>query len=182
MNPERRRLRRGETVETCSPATEQEGGPRSRGRPLGRCHTLDPGEETPAPPAGHDPQESEPDQTDATPPHQQPHVDDANSSLEAGSAHPDSSPTPATADTPASPRPPEVHAADEHAADLCPLEGATDVLWEQEGERCATEPAERQQRHNNSGGKVSLLWRTEAKLEANLTLELERRKSFPSAF
>lgn len=128
MNPDRRRLRRGETVETCSPAAGHEGGPRVRGRPLGRCHTLDPGDETPVPPAGHAPQENGPDQTDTTPDLQH-HVDsDAHSSLEGGSAHPDSPPIPATADTPASLSPPDAHAANEHTADLCPSGGATDVL------------------------------------------------------
>lgn len=134
MNPDRRRLRRGETVETCSPAAGPEGGHRVRGRPLGRCHTLDPGEETPAPPAGRAPQESGPDQTDAahapaTPPHLPRHVDgDTHSALEGGSAPSDSPPTPPTADAPASPSPPDGHAANEHATDLCPSEGATDVL------------------------------------------------------
>lgn len=129
MNPERRRLRRGETVETCSPAAGHEGKPRARGRPLGRCHTVDPGEETSAPSAGHTPLESEPDQTDATSPKIQSHVDsDTHPSFEGGYVHLDSPPISATADTPASPRPADAHTVNEDAADLCPSEGATDVL------------------------------------------------------
>lgn len=118
MNPERRRLPRGETVETCSPAPVHKDEPRVRGRPLGRCHTLDPGEETP----DHAPQEIGPDLT-------QRDVDsDTHSSLEDGLAQPDSPPTPEPCDTPASPRLLDAHTVDEHAADLCPLEGAADVL------------------------------------------------------
>ncbi|XP_070828614.1 ankyrin repeat domain-containing protein 27 [Chaetodon trifascialis] len=48
VSPDRRRLRRGETVEVSSPSASLDAGPRPRGRPLGRCHTLDSGEETPA--------------------------------------------------------------------------------------------------------------------------------------
>lgn len=47
MSSDRRRLRRGETVEVCSPSAGLGTGPRLRERPLGRCHTLDSGEETP---------------------------------------------------------------------------------------------------------------------------------------
>ncbi|KAM9351968.1 ankyrin repeat domain-containing protein 27 [Symphorus nematophorus] len=46
VSPDRRRLRRGETVEVSSPAVSLDAGPRLRGRPLGRCHTLDSGEQT----------------------------------------------------------------------------------------------------------------------------------------
>ncbi|XP_054476573.1 ankyrin repeat domain-containing protein 27 [Anoplopoma fimbria] len=46
-NPERRRLRRGETVEVSSPSASLDAGPRLRERPLGRCHTLDSGEQMP---------------------------------------------------------------------------------------------------------------------------------------
>ncbi|KAM8892454.1 ankyrin repeat domain-containing protein 27 [Spinachia spinachia] len=46
-DPNRRRLRRGETVEVGSPSASVEAGPRPRERPLGRCHTLDPGGWTP---------------------------------------------------------------------------------------------------------------------------------------
>ncbi len=49
MNPDRRRLRRGETVEVSSPSSSLDIGPRLRERPLGRCHTLDSGEPTPEP-------------------------------------------------------------------------------------------------------------------------------------
>ncbi|XP_037306293.2 ankyrin repeat domain-containing protein 27 isoform X2 [Pungitius pungitius] len=53
-DPDRRRLRRGETVEVSSPSASVEAGPRLRERPLGRCHTLDPGGWTPeAAPTGH---------------------------------------------------------------------------------------------------------------------------------
>lgn len=48
VSPERRRLRRGETVEVSSPSASLEAGPRLRERPLGRCHTLDSGERTEA--------------------------------------------------------------------------------------------------------------------------------------
>ncbi|KAM7415280.1 hypothetical protein PAMA_019889 [Pampus argenteus] len=44
VNPDRRRLRRGETVEVSSPSGSLAAGPRLRERPLGRCHTLDSGE------------------------------------------------------------------------------------------------------------------------------------------
>lgn len=44
-NPDRRRLRRGETVEVSSPSASLDTGPWQRGRPLGRCHTLDSGEQ-----------------------------------------------------------------------------------------------------------------------------------------
>lgn len=48
MNPDRRRLRRGETVEVSSPASAGlDPAPRLRERPLGRCHTLDSGERAP---------------------------------------------------------------------------------------------------------------------------------------
>ncbi|XP_023256769.1 inversin-like [Seriola lalandi dorsalis] len=47
VNPDRRRLRRGETVEVSSPSGSLESGPRLRERPLGRCHTLDSGERAP---------------------------------------------------------------------------------------------------------------------------------------
>ncbi|CAK6977928.1 LOW QUALITY PROTEIN: ankyrin repeat domain-containing protein 27%2C partial [Scomber scombrus] len=47
VNPERRRLRRGETVEVSSPSGSLFSGPRLRERPLGRCHTLDSGEHAP---------------------------------------------------------------------------------------------------------------------------------------
>lgn len=48
MNPERRRLRRGETVEVSSPSSAGlDPAPRLRERPLGRCHTLDSGERAP---------------------------------------------------------------------------------------------------------------------------------------
>ncbi|KAM4619223.1 ankyrin repeat domain-containing protein 27 isoform 2-T2 [Polymixia lowei] len=42
VNVERRRLRRGETVETIGPSGSPNAGPRARHRPLSRCHTLDP--------------------------------------------------------------------------------------------------------------------------------------------
>lgn len=41
VNPERRRLRRGETVEVSSPSGSLEAGPRLKERPLARWHTLD---------------------------------------------------------------------------------------------------------------------------------------------
>lgn len=132
MNPDRRRLRRGETVETCSPVAGPEGGPGARGRPLGRCHTLDPGEETAGvsvgPPAGHAPQESGPDQTDAVhapamPPHLPRHI-----GSETHCTPPDPLLTTPTADTPASPCPTDGHTAGERATDLYPSEGATAVL------------------------------------------------------
>ncbi|XP_029288904.1 ankyrin repeat domain-containing protein 27 isoform X2 [Cottoperca gobio] len=77
-NPDRRRLRRGETVEVSSPSASLHAGPRLRERPLGRCHTLDSGEQTLQPPepahtpnaTEHTPQES--DQTDDT------HTDDTH--------------------------------------------------------------------------------------------------------
>ncbi|XP_071316548.1 ankyrin repeat domain-containing protein 27 [Trachinotus anak] len=47
VNPDRRRLRRGETVEVSSPSGGLDSGPRLRERPLGRCHTLDSGERAP---------------------------------------------------------------------------------------------------------------------------------------
>ncbi|XP_060933096.1 ankyrin repeat domain-containing protein 27 [Limanda limanda] len=45
-NPDRRKLRRGETVEGSSPSGSCDPGPRRGERPLGRCHTLDSGETT----------------------------------------------------------------------------------------------------------------------------------------
>ncbi|XP_039989970.1 ankyrin repeat domain-containing protein 27 isoform X2 [Xiphias gladius] len=67
-NPDRRRLRRGETVEVSSPSGSLDAWPRLRERPLGRCHTLDSGDRlesthTPNTPK-HAPEES--DQTDDT--------------------------------------------------------------------------------------------------------------------
>uniref|UniRef100_A0A3Q1FBW1 Ankyrin repeat domain 27 (VPS9 domain) n=1 Tax=Acanthochromis polyacanthus TaxID=80966 RepID=A0A3Q1FBW1_9TELE len=50
MNPDRRRLRRGETVEVSSPSGSLDAGPRQKERPLVRCHTLDSGVPTPEPP------------------------------------------------------------------------------------------------------------------------------------
>ncbi|XP_047189115.1 ankyrin repeat domain-containing protein 27 isoform X2 [Scophthalmus maximus] len=47
VNPDRRRLRRGETVEVSSPSGSLHAGPRRGERPLGRCHTLDSGERSP---------------------------------------------------------------------------------------------------------------------------------------
>ncbi|KAK2842824.1 hypothetical protein Q5P01_013024 [Channa striata] len=46
VNPDRWRLRRGETLEVCSPSGNLDAGPRIRERPLGRCHTLDSGADT----------------------------------------------------------------------------------------------------------------------------------------
>ncbi len=43
-------MRRGETVEVSSPSASLNAGPRLRERPLGRCHTLDSGEQTPEQP------------------------------------------------------------------------------------------------------------------------------------
>uniref|UniRef100_A0A665T288 VPS9 domain-containing protein n=1 Tax=Echeneis naucrates TaxID=173247 RepID=A0A665T288_ECHNA len=43
VSPDRWRLRRGETVEVSS-LSGNDSGPRPRERPLGRCHTLDPGD------------------------------------------------------------------------------------------------------------------------------------------
>ncbi|KAK1888513.1 Ankyrin repeat domain containing protein 27, partial [Dissostichus eleginoides] len=45
-SPERRRLRRGETLEVISPSASLDGGARIRERPLGRWHILDSGEDT----------------------------------------------------------------------------------------------------------------------------------------
>lgn len=46
-NPDRRRMRRGETVEVSSPSASFDVRPGLREqRPLGRCHTLDSGEQT----------------------------------------------------------------------------------------------------------------------------------------
>ncbi|TKS73792.1 Ankyrin repeat domain-containing protein 27 VPS9 domain-containing protein [Collichthys lucidus] len=64
VNPDRRRLRRGETVEVSSPSASLNTGPRLRGRPLGRCHTLDSGEQTPEQP---EPSHTS-DTTEQTPP------------------------------------------------------------------------------------------------------------------
>ncbi|XP_044050541.1 ankyrin repeat domain-containing protein 27-like isoform X2 [Siniperca chuatsi] len=50
VNPDKRRLRRGETVEVSSPSASLDTRPRLRERPLGRCHTLDSGEQTPEQP------------------------------------------------------------------------------------------------------------------------------------
>ncbi|XP_026166369.1 ankyrin repeat domain-containing protein 27 isoform X2 [Mastacembelus armatus] len=47
MNPDRRQLRRGETVEVSNPSGDLETRPRLKGRPLGRSHTLDSGEHLP---------------------------------------------------------------------------------------------------------------------------------------
>ncbi|XP_037622212.1 ankyrin repeat domain-containing protein 27 isoform X3 [Sebastes umbrosus] len=62
-NPDRRRLRRGETVEVSCPSASLDAGPRLRERPLGRCHTLDLGEQTLEPP---EPAHT-PDMTEYTP-------------------------------------------------------------------------------------------------------------------
>ncbi|XP_035800918.2 ankyrin repeat domain-containing protein 27 isoform X1 [Amphiprion ocellaris] len=50
MNPDRRRLRRGETVEVSSPSGSLDAGPRQKERPLVRCHTVDSGVHTPETP------------------------------------------------------------------------------------------------------------------------------------
>lgn len=55
VNSDRRRLRRGETVEVSCPAESLEAGPRLRDRPLCRWHTLDSGENT-----ASDPEETKP--------------------------------------------------------------------------------------------------------------------------
>ncbi|XP_038561074.1 ankyrin repeat domain-containing protein 27 [Micropterus salmoides] len=77
-NPDKRRLRRGETVEVSSPSASLEAGPRLRERPLGRCHTLDSGEQTP-----EQPEQPEPTQTPQTTPTPgvgaQPDTDDTHS-------------------------------------------------------------------------------------------------------
>lgn len=57
VNSDRRRLRRGETVEVSCPAESLEAGPRLRDRPLCRWHTLDSGENT-----ASDPEETKPSQ------------------------------------------------------------------------------------------------------------------------
>lgn len=41
VEADRRRLKRGETVEACSPSGSLDAGPWMRERPLSRCHTLD---------------------------------------------------------------------------------------------------------------------------------------------
>ncbi|XP_038561076.1 cell surface glycoprotein 1-like [Micropterus salmoides] len=80
-NPDKRRLRRGETVEVSSPSASLEAGPRLRERPLGRCHTLDSGEQTPEQP--EQPEQPEPTQTPQTTPTPgvgaQPDTDDTHS-------------------------------------------------------------------------------------------------------
>ncbi|XP_008300988.1 ankyrin repeat domain-containing protein 27 isoform X2 [Stegastes partitus] len=50
VNPDRRRLRRGETVEVSSPSGSFDAGLRQKERPLVRCHTLDSEVHTPEPP------------------------------------------------------------------------------------------------------------------------------------
>lgn len=57
VNSDRRRLRRGETVEVSCPAESLEAGPQLRDRPLCRWHTLDSGENT-----ASDPEETKPSQ------------------------------------------------------------------------------------------------------------------------
>ncbi|XP_028264059.1 ankyrin repeat domain-containing protein 27 isoform X2 [Parambassis ranga] len=50
VNPDRRRLRRGETVEVSSTSGSFDPRPRLKERPLSRCHTLDPELHTPGQP------------------------------------------------------------------------------------------------------------------------------------
>lgn len=126
MNPDRRRLRRGETVEICSPAAGLDSGPRPRERPLGRCHTLDPGEETPEPPAGHAPQDDA--HAPGMSPRLEPDVSDTQSTLECSTA---SQASPPSADTPpCADNQPVTNTAASHAAPhelsghgLCLLDG-----------------------------------------------------------
>ncbi|XP_076027858.1 ankyrin repeat domain-containing protein 27 isoform X2 [Genypterus blacodes] len=75
VNPDRKRLRRGETVEVSSPSGSLESGPRLRERPLGRCHTLDCGEHRPQHNTTHTPDTTEncPPESDLT---KEPHTPD----------------------------------------------------------------------------------------------------------
>lgn len=121
MNPDRRRLRRGETVEVCSPAAGLDSRPRPRERPLGRCHTLDSGEETPEPPAGHTPQDvaHAPRMT----PRLQPDDSDTHSTVECSTASPPSTNTPPHADNQSVTNTPVITSHELSSHSLCLLDG-----------------------------------------------------------
>ncbi|XP_069018526.1 ankyrin repeat domain-containing protein 27 isoform X2 [Embiotoca jacksoni] len=98
VNPDRRKLRRGETVEVsgCSGGA----GPRLRERPLSRCHTLDSGVHTPErPESPHSPSATGCDLTDDTRTPEAPEVAPPaadQTSGEADDTQPDTSETPSS--------------------------------------------------------------------------------------
>ncbi|KAM6926714.1 ankyrin repeat domain-containing protein 27 isoform 2-T2 [Lycodopsis pacificus] len=106
-NPDRRRLRRGETVEVSCPSASLDAGPRLRERPLGRCHTLDSGEQ----PLGPNTTEYTPQESDHT---GDTHTEsaDAQTSRETHSASP-----PSHADDPFEPRPARTSSANSASRD-----------------------------------------------------------------
>ncbi|XP_078112564.1 ankyrin repeat domain-containing protein 27 isoform X1 [Sander vitreus] len=109
-NPDRRRLRRGETVEVSSPSASLAAGSRLRERPLGRCHTLDSGEQTPEPTRAPDTPENTPQERERTDDAHTERDDaqpDANVTHSTGSETAPSSPAdaPSHANNPFEPRP-----------------------------------------------------------------------------
>ncbi|XP_068579285.1 ankyrin repeat domain-containing protein 27 isoform X2 [Cebidichthys violaceus] len=107
-NPDRRRLRRGETVEVSSPSASLDAGPRLRERPLGRCHTLDSGE-----------QPLEPNATEYTP-EERDHTGDAraeSAGAQTSRETPHSASPPSHADDPFEPRPARTSSANSASRD-----------------------------------------------------------------
>lgn len=103
VNPDRRRLRRGETVEVSSPSAGGDAGPRLTERPQGRCHTLDSGEETAEQPESTNTCENTLTGVAQTPkpaPHPEP---------DAGETHGAATPTPPHADRPSASHEPGSH-------------------------------------------------------------------------
>ncbi|KAA8590424.1 hypothetical protein FQN60_014358 [Etheostoma spectabile] len=101
--------RRGETVEVSCPSASLGALPRLRERPLGRCHTLDSGEQTPEPthtPHTPDPTENTPLERDQT---ADAHTDRDPAQPEAKETHStggeSSPPSPSPSDDPFEPRP-----------------------------------------------------------------------------
>ncbi|XP_034736186.1 proline-rich receptor-like protein kinase PERK12 [Etheostoma cragini] len=99
-NPDGRRLRRGETVEVSCPSASLGALPRLRERPLGRCHTLDPGQQTPEPTHTPHTPENSPQERDQTADahthrdHAQHGADETHSTGGVSSSSPPSPPSP----------------------------------------------------------------------------------------
>ncbi|XP_041794812.1 ankyrin repeat domain-containing protein 27 isoform X2 [Chelmon rostratus] len=138
VSPDRRRLRRGETVEVSSPSAGLDTGPRLRGRPLGRCHTLDSGEQMTA---SHSPKPADrallasggPDDT------QLETTDDCSS----GSESPPSSPSTVPSHADGLSEPPADHSASQRptSQSLRPLNGLLEPSDEQTADNTAAPPA-----------------------------------------
>ncbi|KAM7397266.1 hypothetical protein PAMP_020250 [Pampus punctatissimus] len=125
VNPDRRRLRRGETVEVSSPSGSLAAGPRLRERPLGRCHTLDSGEH-----AAEQPERSHtPNTTEHTPKETRDTDDDTDElhSTDVTDCHSETSPSlPSLTPTNHCASLESDKSSESHSQRLCPLNGESE--------------------------------------------------------